>query len=132
MCTSDAQCTGPGGLCVIKLESGGVEIPGLTICSENCDPSSTAGCPAGMGCGVFQETEGQMRLFTGCRETGTATQGQTCSTSVLCAASYGCFDTGGFDECLKYCKVANPSCPAGTACMAAGITIGSTEYGACL
>jgi len=138
-CSSDAQCTAPGGLCVVTLNNGsGGQIPGVTLCSENCNATTNVGCAAGTGCVFGRESAGQMRLFTTCREVGTGAQGAACTDNGDCAATYGCFNTGT-NECLKYCNVNAPSCPSGTACTA--ITIGTDEveviignvtYGACL
>lgn len=134
-CATDAQCTAPGGLCVVKLNDGsGNEIPGVTLCSENCDPTTNVGCVSGTGCTFGQEQAGQMRFFTACRESGAKTQGQTCTTNAECAPGYGCINTGT-TQCMKYCKVGT-TCANGMSCSAVSIggvdiVIGGIQYGIC-
>ncbi|MDI3289770.1 hypothetical protein [Polyangium sp. 15x6] len=138
-CSTDAQCTAPGGLCVIKLNDGsGGQVPGVTLCSENCNATTNVGCAAGTACTFGREAAGQMRLYTTCREAGSGTQNSACTDDTDCAATYGCFNTGT-DECLKYCNVNAPSCPSGTTCTpitigndAVEVIIGNVTYGACL
>src|SRR5207249_9846968 len=120
-CETDADCTAPGGLCLLTLNDGmGGSIPDVTLCTENCDPTTNMGCIAGTGCQLEQELMGQMRFLTQCTPIGQKTQGQSCDPMQWeCAATYGCFNTG-VDVCLKYCNVNAPSCPANTVCGALG------------
>jgi hypothetical protein len=138
-CDDDSQCGGPGGICIRALNDGnGDPIPGAVLCTESCDPSTSMGCPgAGTSCQLGREDMGQMRFFTLCLASGAGMQGAACMGNVDCAPSFGCFNDGVSDMCLKYCKVASPSCPAGTQC--AAITIGmeqvfieNEQYGACI
>lgn len=139
-CSTDAQCTAPGGLCAVKLNDGsGGQVPGVTLCSENCNATTNVGCAAGTGCTFGREAAGQMRLFTTCREAGSGTQNSSCTDDTDCAATYGCFNTGSVNECLKYCNVNAASCPAGASCTpitigndAVEVIIGNVTYGACL
>jgi hypothetical protein len=130
-CNTDTDCTAPGGLCLITLNDGSSgNIPGVTLCTENCDPATNIGCPvAGTGCQMAQESMGQMRLLTRCTEAGSGTQGASCTDNGDCATTYGCFNAGT-TQCLKYCKVGGAACPGGLICSSLG-TIGSTEYGVC-
>jgi hypothetical protein len=127
-----------GGTCLIQLNdpsSPGSVLPDVTLCSDNCDPVTLAGCPAGLGlgCQLYQEQMGQMRIFTLCSGAGNGAQGVTCSTNEDCAAGSACFTLSDMSmECLKYCKVNSPSCPGGTSCQDLGIAFNGVEYGACL
>ncbi|MDC3956290.1 hypothetical protein [Polyangium jinanense] len=139
-CSTDAQCTAPGGLCVVKLNNGsGGQVAGVTLCSENCNATTNVGCAAGTGCTFGREAAGQMRLYTTCREAGSGTQNSACTDDTDCAATYGCFNTGSVSECLKYCNVNAASCPSGATCTPITIgndqvevIIGNVTYGACL
>ena len=138
-CDSDADCTGPGGLCIIGLNDANMNvIPGVTLCTENCDPTTSIGCPvAGTSCEVVQENGGQMRVLTHCIGSGAGQQGDTCVSSADCAPKFNCFNTTNpmAVKCLKNCKASAPNgCPAGTSCkfFATPELIGGEEYGACL
>lgn len=139
-CDSDAQCQAPGGLCVFTLNDGsGGTVPGVTLCSDNCDPITNTGCGvSGTSCFLGQEASGQQRFFTYCYGAGSSTQGALCPNGTECAATYGCFNTGVSDQCLKWCNVNAPSCPGATSCQTltdangASIVIGNITYGACL
>lgn len=140
-CASDADCQAPGGLCAIQLvDASGNPIPGLTVCSENCDPVKMTGCPvAGTGCQIYREQAGSMAFYTSCTGAGSKSQGAACTGAADCATGYGCFtiDAQGTKQCLRWCDVAAPSCPAGTSCASlknngADLQIGNTKYGACL
>jgi hypothetical protein len=139
LCDSDAQCTAPGGLCVIHLtDKNGNPLPNVTFCSESCDLTNNNGCPvAGTACGVAQEQAGQMRFFTVCSQSGKGTQGASCKTNSDCAPTYGCVTTNGMSQCAKWCNQGNPVCPGGTLCEAVNINgqeiqVGATVYGVCL
>lgn len=140
-CDSDNECQSPGGLCTFGLNDGnGGTIPGVTICSENCDLVTNTGCPvSGTSCQLAQEPSGLKRFFTYCNGAGAGTQNSTCLDGTECAVQYGCFNTGGAsDVCLKWCNVNSPSCSGATSCV--GLTdangnpvvIGAITYGACL
>jgi hypothetical protein len=137
-CDDDSQCEAPGGLCLLTLNDGmGGDIAGVTLCTENCDPSSATSCAAGAGCHVARESMGQMRFFTVCSGTGAGMQNAACMDNGDCAPSFGCFNTGMTEVCLKYCKVNSPSCPGAAQCVPVqvnmeDVVIGSEQYGACL
>jgi hypothetical protein len=133
-CDSDADCTAPGGLCIVTLNDGhGGAIPDVTLCTDNCDPVTNAGCPAsGTSCQVGQEPTGQMRNLTFCTGAGTLGQGETCDpTNNECLPTYGCIS----NVCLQYCDAANPSCvtcaPLQNSTTMTDIFIGSTQIGVC-
>lgn len=131
-CSMDAHCTAPGGLCVTKINDGSSgQIPGVTLCSDNCDPLTNVGCSvSGMSCQVSKESSGQLRHFTSCTGSGSGTQGASCTNSANCAPTFGCFNVGT-SQCVKYCKVVGGVCPGSLTCAPVG-KVGSTEYGVCL
>ena len=138
-CDTDADCTAPGGLCIIGLNDANMNvIPGVTLCTENCDPTTSIGCPvAGTSCEVVQENGGQMRFLTHCTGSGAGQQGDTCVSSADCAPKFNCFKTTNpmAVKCLKNCKTSAPNgCPAPTTCklFPTPELIGGEEYGACL
>lgn len=137
-CNSDADCPGgPGSLCLIELNDGmGGTIPNATLCSVHCTPTSGAGCPSGMGCAVFEESDGAMRTFTQCRPAGSGTRGSSCVDEEDCAAGYFCGDPGTGNECIRLCTVSSggPECSGFELCnsFTDPITVGGTEYGYCL
>ena len=138
-CDVDSDCVAPGGLCIIGLNDGaGNPIPGVTMCTENCDPTTNIGCPAaGTACEVAQESAGQMRFLTHCTASGAGQQGAICVTGADCAPKFSCFNTNNpaAVKCLKNCKASAPNgCPAGTTCLffMTPELVGNEEYGACL
>lgn len=138
-CDSDSDCTAPGGLCIIGLNDANQNpIPGVTLCTENCDPTTNIGCPVGgTACEVAQENGGQMRFLTHCAPAGAGQQDAVCVSSADCAPKFDCYNTTNPTavKCLKNCKASAPNgCPAGTACQffATPVIVGGEEYGACL
>jgi hypothetical protein len=138
-CDDDAQCGGPGGICLRTLNDANQDpIPDVTICTESCDPATSMGCPSvGTSCQFGREQMGQLRFFTICLASGAGMQGAACVGNENCAPTFGCFNDGVSDMCLKYCKVDAPNCPAGTKCVEITINmdpivIGSEQYGACI
>ncbi len=141
-CATGADCTAPRGQCVDQLiDSSMKPIAGAVVCSSNCDPTQTtnATCPTGWTCDLFTSTYMATAYnIVDCRKAGTATQGQTCSSTVACAAGYTCVNTGTSSVCGKLCAPpSNTGCPANTTCGSftpafhVPNTTG-TEYGACL
>lgn len=130
-CETDADCQAPGGLCAITLGSA----PGVTLCSDDCDLTTNAGCQvAGLSCqfGV-RGTE----PFTLCAPAGAGTQGTACADTSDCAAGFLCLATQVDERCFQWCDVAAQDCPGGLTCqpvqIEAGVplVIGGTSYGAC-
>jgi len=137
-CDTDSDCEAPGGLCLFTLNNGmDGGIMGVTLCSENCDPTTNTGCPAGTACQLLQESTGQKRFLTMCESAGTAVKDQVCNPMGYdCAAKFGCFNTGSSDMCLQYCNVNAPACPNAGLCsplqnMGAPIMLGSITFGVC-
>ncbi|MEQ8456620.1 MAG: hypothetical protein RLO52_41875 [Sandaracinaceae bacterium] len=136
-CNSDADCTGgPGSICIIELSDGmGGSIPGVRLCSAQCVPPTANGCPTGMACSIFGESDGAMRTFTGCTPAGTAPTGASCVDSEDCSPGHFCGDPGTGNECIRLCTVSTggPECGAFEACNSFSdpAIIGGTEYGFC-
>jgi hypothetical protein len=137
-CANDGNCDAPGGLCVVTLTTtGSVTIPGVSLCSPNCNPLTAAGCPTGSGCGVYLATDG-VRRYTSCHAASTGTQGAACANDLDCAPGFGCinFTSGGTTttQCMQLCLTTAPVCPAGTTnCLALNppATVGTSNYGIC-
>jgi hypothetical protein len=138
-CATDADCVSPGGLCLLTLsDAAGAMIPNAMVCTQNCDPITNTGCQVpGVSCQVLQEQMAPMAYLTGCQAAGAGMHGAICTTSADCAPTFGCFTSGGTEECLQYCDPNNPTCPNGTICEALAnpqmqpIMIGNDEYGVC-
>lgn len=128
-CDTDADCEAPGGLCAIE------PVPGITLCSDNCDLETNAGCQvAGLSCQFsVRDTE----PFTLCAPSGAGTQGAACTDTSQCAPGFLCLATQVDESCFKWCDVAAQDCPGGLICqpveIEAGVplVIGNTSYGAC-
>jgi hypothetical protein len=137
-CDTDSDCTAPGGLCVVQLSNGsGGAIPNVTLCTDNCNVFTSAGCAAqGTSCQLGQEPTGQMRYLTLCGVAGTLGKGAVCDPmNSQCAPTFGCFNTGTEDQCYQYCEVGNPlSCSTCTALLDSSmqpIYIGTQKVGVC-
>lgn len=139
-CDVDQECQAPGGLCILTLNDGANgSIPGVTLCTENCNPAKNTGCPvAGTACQLLRENGGQMRFLTRCGNAGAATQNAACVSSDDCAPTFGCFNTDpanpNANACFKWCEVNGAqNCPGGTVCNAlqTPIMVGNDEYGVC-
>lgn len=135
-CDADNQCS--GGICLIQLtdpNDPNSVLPDITLCTNDCDPTNGSGCPTGdgVGCQLYQEQDGAMRTFTLCAGAGALGQGATCTDNEDCQIGFACFTVNmASQQCLKYCKVNNASCPAGTACQDIGLVYNGVAYGACL
>lgn len=150
-CASDTDCTsGPGALCIIQVVYGTpqMNVPGATVCTTDCDPSSKtpAGCPSTWGCHVYQESGGAMRYLTDCDPAGGGGAGASCMTNgnADCQAGMDCINVtrSGVTtaECHPSCICPNNNCAAGTCPAGTGscqafspvVKIGTREYGTCL
>jgi hypothetical protein len=115
----------------------GGSLPGVRLCTRNCDPVAQSGCRAGAYCEVFRETAGAMRWFTDCTAPvmGSGRQGAPCAMISDCAAGFTCVDPGdGFLECMEWCNVTTGSgCSFPYTCVgfSPAITTSTTEYGVC-
>ena len=110
-CDADAECTSVGGICALSLTGTAGPLPGVHLCSDNCSPIGSTGCPgAGNGCTFDSELTGAMRTYTYCTQVGTGVKGAACTTDFNCAPGFGCVNNGTTHVCLQYCDVNNNSC----------------------
>lgn len=134
-CDDDAQCPG-AAICFIQLndpQNPGQLLPGVKLCTDDCDPITSVGCPSGakLGCQVYTDQSAGL-TFTLCAGAGTATQGQACNAVEDCAPGHSCFTLGdGTKQCLKFCNINNPACPTCVPIDPPMVYNGVT-YGACL
>jgi len=131
-CSVDSDCTPPGGACLVDIVP---LAPGVSVCTQNCDPTTNEGCSVtGFGCQAQRDpTSG--KAFTICLEdSGAGTQNSLCQADVgNCAPNFDCVSVGGGPySCVRWCKVAQ-GCAGGLQCVhfAPPMLIGSTEYGTC-
>lgn len=134
-CASSADCVAPGGACFWTLKDGmGGIVPDATLCTEDCDPTTNAGCDllSGGSCQAFHDLRSDQSL-TACVEGGPGTPGASCPNGAMdCAPTLGCFNNGTSDVCLKWCVVGGTPCLSGSCySFSAPLVIGAVEYGAC-
>lgn len=134
-CDTDAQCDG-AAICLLELtdpQNPGQVLPGVKLCTDDCNPITNQGCPSGqnLGCQIYNNPE-EMVTFTLCATAGTVGQNQPCTTTDDCAPGHSCFTLdGGSKECLQFCNVDNPSCAL---CVTVNppLIYNGVNYGACL
>ena len=126
-CTSDGDCTPPGGRCAISLGS-------VTVCSQNCDPLTAGGCPQGWGCLIGNNGSFD---YTACVFPGAGGQNAACATYADCRAGFMCASVNnGPTACYRMCSDLNDTC--GVLSLTCNINftppilIGSTTYGICV
>lgn len=142
-CSSNTDCTGPRGQCVIEITSNNMVIPNIPpACSSNCEPTSTnpAECPATHKCGLFTATRmGTPVKISDCSKAGAGVQGANCKVGTagddtLCGKGFLCttLDNGTNFNCRKICQKAASNCGAQTCIsFATPHTIAGVEYGVC-
>jgi hypothetical protein len=137
-CTSNADCNAPRGQCVNNLvNSSSMPIPGATVCTSNCDPSTATNalCPSGWTCDLFTAMYKNTTYdIADCRKAGPQALNATCSTTSTCQAGLSCISQGTTMSCKKLCnKSANTGCTTGTCTsFTTPDIIGGTEYGVCI
>jgi hypothetical protein len=113
-CTGDIDCGTPRGKCALNISSGGMPVMGVpTVCTSNCDPTSTnpAECPSTFKCGLFTAMHmGTTYDVADCSPAGTGMQGFNCKSGTLgndslCAKGFLCttIDMGTTYTCRKIC-----------------------------
>jgi hypothetical protein len=125
-CDDDDDCPGPGGLCYLPLLDGtGQPIPGVKLCTTDCDPSVVANptCPAGWACHLYRAIDADVDYLTNCAPPP-ATGGQLgdpCAGESGCGPGLECFNDGGGggSTCHANCRCPGgdctlATCPAGT------------------
>ena len=97
----------------------------------DCDPFTTSGCPAGLGCSLTRGADGA--VATVCRLTGARHVGEPCSRDgdreVLCMPRAACVleGTGLEAVCQQLCRN-DADCPANSLC---AIELDEVDYGLC-
>lgn len=133
-CNDNGLCELPGGQCVVELAAQ----PGVLMCSENCDLTTSQGCSlAGMSCQLGITAADT--AYTLCTPSGTLVEQEVCADNSECAPAYVCLPTTANDNrCFHWCAVGGAACPvAGDVCTGLEVTmgvplmIGSTTYGVC-
>jgi hypothetical protein len=121
-CDSDADCTGPFGLCNKTVPDGlGNTVPGVKVCAENCNPITNAGCPVpGTACQDGAEFTISYTPLTDCMPSGLGTQDAPCNPTLGdCAVGFGCFFNGANPPesiCMRYCNNTTSPCATGLQC----------------
>jgi hypothetical protein len=136
-CAQDSDCTdGPGSRCVIALDGSNDQPLNIDVCSNSCNPSAQTGCPSDMACYGFLDAGGN---YSDCAYPGTIAVGATCAHSEDCVLGAACVEQDSQNSttttCEYYCVVGDDStCPDDDTCagFTTPLTIGATEYGACL
>jgi cysteine-rich repeat protein len=129
-CTADSGCTGTGSRCAFTLVNDNGDSLNVKVCSNACDLYAQSGCPSGLGCVGYESSAGD---FTDCRLMGGKLDGQSCASTLECAAGSLCVNDGTA-RCHAYCKMGvSSTCPSGQTCtgFSSSLTIGSTTYGFC-
>ena len=127
-CEDDTTCDGGGGLCNVDIAGG----PQL-VCTTDCNPVNSSGCPASFGCSAnFNNELG--RYHTNCHAGGPGGQDASCSTLSDCLPGFHCASFAS-PICLRSCVVGDSSvCTGGRTCRSfnPNAVIDGVEYGGCL
>jgi hypothetical protein len=135
-CDTNTDCD--NGVCV-GVQSGTTPIPGMNVCTLNCDPQnpnmaagSFGACGAATSCVPGPAPGGNTYCESPTKASGT--QDKACNDYKGCAPGFTCQDAGLGLYCSKYCKVGvTGQCPSGTSCYAFSpkLYAGTTQYGYC-
>jgi hypothetical protein len=126
-CADDGDCQGRGGLCDLTITG-----QAQKICSTDCNPLSSTGCPPAFACHVSLNPNTD-RTFTNCHRAGTGVEFQNCAVLEDCAAGLVCVQFA-VPRCYRACLMGAGGCGNGTTCrrVGDGQFIGGDEYGICL
>lgn len=144
-CDDDDDCAGPGGLCILPVLFNNTPIPGVKICTTDCNPMDavSAACPTNWACHLFQEGDGLRRWLTNCEQLPATpgTVGAVCARAADCAGGLDCVNdgTGIGRRCRPQCLCPGGDCTAGTCPAGTGTcwnyapsaTVGAVTYGRC-
>ena len=144
-CNVDDDCPGPGGLCILPLLNGAEPIPGVKVCTTDCDPMAVANanCPSTWACHLYNEVEGD-RWLTDCHAPPSGgTLGAACTTTNECGPTLHCIGDmgpGNGQHCRPQCLCPGGTCASGTCGGGTGTchdfpfvvaTVGPNTYGLC-
>ncbi|HUQ01057.1 MAG TPA: hypothetical protein VM261_01120 [Kofleriaceae bacterium] len=151
-CDDEADCAGPGGICLIDLTYGN---PAMTIpnapktCTTDCNPvaASNATCPTGWACHIYVEdptpppgANGDETFLTDCNAPGGVGLGGTCTGNSSCNPGFDCVTLNpGGNQCRPSCACPGGNCAAGACPGGSGScraytnppVIGGVTYGVC-
>jgi len=86
-CDSPADCAGTGGDCVSAKTSGSKSVPGVTVCTSNCDPVSSTSCGLGAACN-YDNNAGSFDCFrSGNKSEGSTCAFAECGPTLVCGSS---------------------------------------------
>jgi hypothetical protein len=126
LCTSKAECA--GGFCVAALDASGTSpIPGLDVCTADCDPLTAAPCGPQVTC-YYDAKHGGLD----CIASKGSLEGAVCSFVNDCAPALACI--GG--TCRRWCTPVGDmfTCSGGGVCSAFSnltVTHAGQTYGYC-
>jgi MYXO-CTERM domain-containing protein len=111
-CNQGGNNVGTGGYCwgmEVCQSSVCLALPGTAYCSQECNPSSSSGCPAGYTC-MGSGTQGY------CIKQGATAIGGTCSMDLECQSGRCVVLCVGKSYCSQECGAGKPACPGGSTC----------------
>jgi hypothetical protein len=137
-CFADTDCSAVGSMsrCVYNvIDSGGTEIPGFDVCSEQCDAFADTVCtPIGEACRYGNFTGHGVASY--CGDVGTGVQNAPCpGGDGDCQAGYSCWTVTGYGPiCLQHCRLptGTPRCSVPTTSCTWPGTGFPTVFGVCV
>ena len=130
-CEENTDCLGPGSRCVVPVSGGSPVTTMATLCSVSCDLESSSGCPEGVRCSVFSDTDGT--YLTDCSgDVGSGRLGHSFSENADCASGFFCA-APSYPTCVQYCVYPDGYCDGGYVCRSftPTVRVGTREYGYC-
>jgi hypothetical protein len=128
-CVDAADCE--GAPCIALGDAQDPPIPGLNVCSRNCDPVSPAAPRAGLGaCGAGAQCF-PFESGSECALAGSTPLRGPCDDFADCLPGLFCDGSG---QCLAWCDVAAGDCSALEVCVAFSppLIAGEHNWGSCL
>jgi hypothetical protein len=125
------ECPGSNTPCIQFYNDEDVAIDQDSVCFSTCTPSPN-NCPVG-ACTIEVTGPGSSAIYAYCQEPGTDVAGDSCASSLDCAAGTFCGVTSG--ECEQICRTTSDCANLGVefACNTSiGFTLGGVVYGICV
>jgi hypothetical protein len=133
-CVPFCNGTCSNGVCLGVTNGSGTPIPGMQVCSLNCDPlnpNTAAGSYGACGTGVSCVPRSDGNTVCVSPTKGSAKQDDVCSVDADCAPGFACKGTG---YCSKYCKIGVAGqCASPLTCRAFSpkVYAGTIQFGYC-